>query len=299
MAVCGQGGWGVTCSPSQICALKGSTVKISCNYSYPPNPPKYSSVSVSPSGPVEEGKPLFLTCSSDANPAPAYTLYKDSKLLSWSKDVYSVPSSTSKDRGNYLCLSENHYGQLKSSSIFVDVFYGPKLPSVSVSPSGDIVEGSSVTLTCSSDANPAANYTWYKESDHRPVGVNRQLIFSSIKRSESGLYVCKAFNYRGGNVSDGVKIDVIYAPDLPSVLMSPSDGIMEGSSVTLTCSSDANPAAKYTWYKQGENSSKASGENFTINNIKHDHSGNYYCRVENRIGHKNATLQVAVVAGQK
>ena len=39
----------------------------------------------------------------------------------------------------------------------------PKLPSVSVSLSGEIVEGSSVTLTCSSDANPAAKYTWYKD----------------------------------------------------------------------------------------------------------------------------------------
>ncbi|XP_038550801.1 sialoadhesin-like [Micropterus salmoides] len=42
--------------------------------------------------------------------------------------------------------------------------YAPKLPSVSVSPSAEIVEGSSVTLTCSSDANPAAKYTWYKEN---------------------------------------------------------------------------------------------------------------------------------------
>ncbi|KAJ4944320.1 hypothetical protein JOQ06_012864, partial [Pogonophryne albipinna] len=39
----------------------------------------------------------------------------------------------------------------------------PKLPSLSVSPSAEREEGSSVTLTCSSDANPAANYTWYKE----------------------------------------------------------------------------------------------------------------------------------------
>lgn len=79
--------------------------------------------------------------------------------------------------------------------------------------------------------------------------------------------------------------------------MSPSDGLFEGSSVTLTCSSDANPAANYAWYKQDENSPRASGENFTIDNIKQDHSGNYYCRAENRIGHKNSTVQVAIVAG--
>ncbi|CAL8401720.1 unnamed protein product [Gadus morhua 'NCC'] len=41
----------------------------------------------------------------------------------------------------------------------------PKTPSVTVSPSGEIEEGSSVTLSCSSDANPAANYTWFKKKE--------------------------------------------------------------------------------------------------------------------------------------
>ncbi|XP_033998085.1 uncharacterized protein LOC117492050 [Trematomus bernacchii] len=31
----GQDGWGVTCSSSKICAVKGSTVEIRCSYSYP------------------------------------------------------------------------------------------------------------------------------------------------------------------------------------------------------------------------------------------------------------------------
>lgn len=34
-AVWVQGDWGMICSPSQICVLRGSTVEISCNYSYP------------------------------------------------------------------------------------------------------------------------------------------------------------------------------------------------------------------------------------------------------------------------
>lgn len=88
------------------------------------------------------------------------------------------------------------------------------------------------------------------------------------------------------------------APDLPFVLMSPSGKITEGSSVTLTCSSDANPAAEYTWYKQDEKLPKVSGQNITINNIKHEHSGNYFCKVHNRLGHKNSMVHVAVVRGK-
>ncbi|XP_045898907.1 B-cell receptor CD22-like, partial [Micropterus dolomieu] len=87
------------------------------------------------------------------------------------------------------------------------------------------------------------------------------------------------------------------ASKLPSVSASPSGEIVEGSSVTLTCSSDANPAANYTWYKENEDSSKASGQNFTITEFRAEHSGKYYCEAENRRGRHNSTLHLVVVAG--
>ncbi|KAI3353499.1 hypothetical protein L3Q82_020019, partial [Scortum barcoo] len=82
----------------------------------------------------------------------------------------------------------------------------------------------------------------------------------------------------------------------PLCQVSPSAEIVEGSSVTLTCSSDANPAANYTWYKENEDSPKASGQIFTITGIRAEHSGNYYCEAENRRGRHNATLHLIVVA---
>ncbi|XP_035855921.1 vascular cell adhesion protein 1-like isoform X2 [Sander lucioperca] len=89
-------------------------------------------------------------------------------------------------------------------------------------------------------------------------------------------------------------------PDGPkntSVSVSPSAEIVEGSSVNLTCSSDANPAANYTWYKENEDSPKASGQIFTITDFRAEHSGNYYCEAQNRRGRQNSTLHLTVVAG--
>ncbi|XP_023276460.1 B-cell receptor CD22-like [Seriola lalandi dorsalis] len=101
--------------------------------------------------------------------------------------------------------------------------YAPKLLSVSASSSGEIVEGSSVNLTCSSDANPAANYTWYKENDRKLPSQQPQLFFfSSIQPSESGEYYCTAENEMGRRRSAHVFIDVKYAPKLLSVSVSPS-----------------------------------------------------------------------------
>ena len=73
---------------------------------------------------------------------------------------------------------------------------------------------------------------------------------------------------------------------------------MEGSSVTLTCSSDANPAANYTWYKEDEDSPKASGQIFTITDITAEHGGNYQCEAQNTHGRSEASLHLTVGAGE-
>ncbi|XP_047433207.1 uncharacterized protein LOC125001639 [Mugil cephalus] len=260
-------------------------------------PPKLPSVSVSPSGEIVEGSLVTLTCSSDANPAANYTWYKENQTLSQGSDgVHAFISISSNNRGNYYCKSENQYGYSKSSSLFIDVQYPPKLPHVSVSPSGEIVEGSSVTLTCNSDANPAATYTWYKENQTLILGPEGIYRFPSVSSEDRGIYYCKSENQYGWTNPTPLFLDVKYPPKLPSVSVSPSGEIVEGSSGTLTCSSDANPAANYTWYKENEDSPKASGQILNITDIGPEHRGSYYCEAHNRIGRRNSTLHLVVVA---
>ena len=74
-----------------------------------------------------------------------------------------------------------------------------------MTPTAEIVEFSSVTLTCSSDANPAANYTWYK--NQTLVSEEPQLVFSSIQSSDSGEYHCTAENVLGTR-SENIHINV-------------------------------------------------------------------------------------------
>ncbi|XP_056227096.1 B-cell receptor CD22-like [Seriola aureovittata] len=233
-----------------------------------------------------------LKCHSSCKAAdrPSYVWYKNG--LKMKEETFSLRVSANDDN-SYSCALKGHEDH-RSPPV-----YAPKLLTVSVSPSGEIVEGSSVTLTCSSDANPAANYTWYKENDRKLPSQQPQLFFfSSIQPSESGEYYCTAENEMGRRTSAHVFIDVKYAPKLLSVSVSPSGEIVEGSSVNLTCSSDANPAANYTWYKENEDSPKASGQIFTITDLRPEHSGNYYCEAQNTRGRRNSTLNLTVVAGK-
>ncbi|XP_077935947.1 cell adhesion molecule CEACAM20-like isoform X4 [Gasterosteus aculeatus] len=88
-------------------------------------------------------------------------------------------------------------------------------------------------------------------------------------------------------------------PQRPSVSVSPSAEMLEGDSVTLTCSADANPAANYTWYKEHEDSPRASGQNFTITDFTAEHSGNYYCEAQNEMGRSNSTLLRITSSGKR
>ncbi|XP_033985911.1 basement membrane-specific heparan sulfate proteoglycan core protein-like [Trematomus bernacchii] len=277
------------------CALKGHEVFPSPAV-YAPRIPSSSR----PSGEIKEGRSVTLTCSSEANPAANYTWYKrnsnaDVPLLSEGPQLV-FSSIQSSDSGQYFCTAENKLGRT-SANTFIDVKYAPKTSSVLASPSAEIEIGKSLQLTCKGGANPAATHTWYKDNQTLPWGSKDIYQLASITLEDKGNYHCESKNKYGQINSTSVHIDVQYAPKLPSVSVSPSAEIEEGSSVTLTCSSDANPAANYTWYKENDDSPKASGQIFTITYLKAEHSGNYSCGAQNKLGRLNSTLHLSVVAG--
>uniref|UniRef100_A0A8C2IH87 Ig-like domain-containing protein n=1 Tax=Cyprinus carpio TaxID=7962 RepID=A0A8C2IH87_CYPCA len=109
---------------------------------------------------------------------------------------------------------------LKGSKIYLSSTY--KIPnnftvteifwisvSVSISPSGVIVEGDSVTLSCSSDSNPPALiFSWFKENQSSAVGSGQSFSISSFNSSHSGRFYCEAQNQHGSERSESVSVTV-------------------------------------------------------------------------------------------
>ncbi|XP_061110875.1 B-cell receptor CD22-like [Conger conger] len=267
-------------------------------------PPQGTTVSVS--GEIVEGSSVTLTCSSDANPpVNRYTWLKGNRTVSSEtggpEARYTIKYITQQDAGEYYCEAGNWIETHRSPPKFLDVQYSPKNTSVSVSPSGEIVEGSSVTLTCSSDANPPVqNYTWFKKNETRvwQAGSGQSLNFPYLQSWNSGWYYCVSENRHGAKNSTAVTLKVYYSPKNTSVSVSPSGEIVEGSSVTLTCSSDANPPVQnYTWFKKNETGvwQAGSGQSLNFSNFRSWNSGQYYCVSGNELGGQNATALLATV----
>ncbi|XP_053085876.1 B-cell receptor CD22-like [Pangasianodon hypophthalmus] len=154
---------------------------------------------------VTEGQSAVLTCKTTCSLTdPTFIWYKTRHGLTTkttkSNEVH-LQRVSSEDAGSYSCAVRG-YEHLPSPAENLSVRYPPKNVSVSISSSGEIVEGSSVTLTCSSDANPPVEiYTWFKEKESSPVGSGQ-----SYRALQSGQYYCEAQNKHGSERSAAVSV---------------------------------------------------------------------------------------------
>ncbi|XP_029706653.1 B-cell receptor CD22-like isoform X4 [Takifugu rubripes] len=143
-------------------------------------------------------------------------------------------------------------------------------------------------LTCQSQCGASLNsYIWYK-NDEKVNGATR-IQHVSLSINSPARYSCTVIGY------ESFRSPAVYAPEGPLVSVSPSGEVEEDTTITLNCSADANPAANYSWYKEGENSSKSSEQNFVITQVTAKDSGRYSCRVWNLLGHSESTVNVTVV----
>uniref|UniRef100_A0AAQ4QWP0 Ig-like domain-containing protein n=1 Tax=Gasterosteus aculeatus aculeatus TaxID=481459 RepID=A0AAQ4QWP0_GASAC len=236
-----QDGWRVNYPQTDVCALKGSTVYISCDITYPPG--------IDPS---------------DIKDRFWFTKEKDDLRESDSAE-YKFTLMTNKPGEKYtgspgvtLSVTGLQVQVRRSDSTWLELTYHS---------------------SCVLSDRP--EYVWYKNEEIIKRGSS--LLVSSGSTDRYSCYL------RGPT---GQRSPAVYGPQRPSVSVSPSAEMMEGDSVNLTCSADANPAANYTWYKEDEDSPRASGQNFTITDFTAEHSGNYYCEAQNEMGRSNSTLRL-------
>ncbi|KTF97968.1 hypothetical protein cypCar_00032027 [Cyprinus carpio] len=286
----------------------GQSNKLSAIYNFDSqhaDAPRYTTVQITPREAVGEGDSVTLTCSSDgAPPAESFAWFKEGEsgsvpdsfkpeLRLWSLDY--------RDHGEYVCVARNPLGTDRSRPLLLNVTYSPKNTRILISPKGDIKEGFAVNLTCSSNANPPVQkYTWYKVNGGQPwnKGTAQNLTFPSVRSHHAGQYYCTAWNVFGMGTSPTISLIVLYAPKNTSVLARPSTVIEAGSSLTLTCISQANPAVEnYTWHRinAADAWETRSGPSYTIAEVSPGASGLKVIALASAVGVSIGLISLTVV----
>ncbi|XP_063739731.1 myelin-associated glycoprotein-like isoform X2 [Eleginops maclovinus] len=267
----GQHGWGVTCSSTEICAVKGSTVEISCRYTYPFR---------WRGGVNTVEKTFWFAKQKDGEPVDLRT---DSEYAGRVETLCENNICTLRIRN----LRESDSAQYRFSIKTNQAAY-IESPRVTLSVTDLQVKVSraylaQAELRCQTrcPGPDHTSYVWYNNGEKLWTGMSSSHF---VNFSSADSYSCAL------NGNENHRSPSVYAPKLPSVSVSPSAEIEEGSSVTLTCSTNANPAANYTWYKDETSYSLPLKEEpqLVLSSIHSSDSGVYFCTAKNKLGRRTS-----------
>ncbi|KAL2086690.1 hypothetical protein ACEWY4_017749 [Coilia grayii] len=169
-----------------------------------------------------------------------------------------------------------------------------------------VTEGQKVTLNCSSscpgDTNPT--YIWYHNSlllDSQKMAKKNKLTLRSATSDNSGSYSCAIKGHEDHpSPAKALTVRCEYAPRNTSASVNPSSNTAEGDTVTLTCSSDANPPVhSYTWYWTSGNVTilRGRGEHLTLTQASGD-GGCYHCEALSKLSPQNSSCIEVILAAR-
>ncbi|XP_073730190.1 myelin-associated glycoprotein-like [Misgurnus anguillicaudatus] len=319
-ACCGD--WSISL-PEKIKALRGSCVTINCRFDIDNTYDKDltdSAAGVWYKDGTKDNNIVFN--SSNSNLSFKGEITGKLKDKDCTTIFYNV---TSKDKGRYKFRIEGN-GKLKytyKQSVSIDVIDSPPNPTVQmfkdqmkVKVHEEVLEGSSMCLRCSAKtlcSSSPPTLTW-SSTDRLHLNENSRLqldqqkqtkIISDLKFTATHLQHGVTFNctityqlqQRNTTAQNYTTLRVQYAPKNSSVSVFPSNSVLEGSSVTLMCSSDGNPAVfNYTWYREngGQLEELQTGYNLTFNVTDRTHTGRYYCQAKNQHGTQNTSVSLDI-----
>ncbi|XP_062385424.1 sialoadhesin-like [Sardina pilchardus] len=289
-SVCVLSCWSVTYTPQSICALKGSSVELHSYYTYPRDQTIMKTF-------------WFITWPHNREPSDLIDNDNYQGRVTYTGEnknshILSISNLTINDSNKYrFRFISQEGGKVAGSNIHLSVTD----LQVQSNPA-PVKEGDNVTLTCSTTCSLITNptYIWYRNS--QPVDnlhtTDNKLAIDSVIPEDAGKYSCAVMGHEIHSSPEMI-LSVRYAPRNTSASVRPSGDLQEGDSVTLTCSSDANPPAhNYTWYRKTENETSLQGRGRTLDITVKATScllgvfgmdELYHCEAQNEVGSKNST----------
>ncbi|KAG7315470.1 hypothetical protein KOW79_021558 [Hemibagrus wyckioides] len=274
--------WGVTYTPEHVCALKNTSINLSCSYKYPAGLTVIKSVwfikeqiKVEPEDLTEDeeyqGRVQY-TQSSQNDCSLRITNLRERDARTYRFRFYTDPT------GKYT-------GKPGVTLSVTDL-------KVTVSDSGSGQIKLNCITTCSLSNNPT--YIWYKNGQRVSECKSASCSVAAVGGVVS--YSCAVEGH------DSLLSPPVYSPKNTRAVVLPSGDTVEGDSVTLSCSSDANPPVlTYSWFKQSAAADTllTTGQNYSISNISSQDSGLYYCTAHHQLGNHTSTPTHLDVFGSK
>ncbi|GFS39582.1 titin [Trichonephila inaurata madagascariensis] len=234
------------------------------------------------------------------------------------RSVFSMGNIQVTDIGNYTCVASNDFGRdSKTESVLIEGHQSepPTLHPLSIPP--DLNLGDSLDIICSLKRGSLPVIFEWKVNGQTPtkrIGIqintsNKRSVYiiDKISAADVGNYTCIASNEDGTDkvyATLDVEVNNVGVPILHPLFIPPDLGL--GDSLDITCSlKRGNPPIVFAWKLNGKDIKLFSGIRINtserrsvcvIQNINHEHIGNYTCKASNSEGYDEAYTELKVEA---
>lgn len=270
---------------------------------------------------TEIGNVAIIVGAVDSNPPAEMSLYKNGKILVSSIDgrpsdkrlqAYILPDTLrleihnvkTSDQGTYVFIAKNSHGTAQASVVFT--VEGAR---VITSPSTEMKEGDSLTLTCHvrDGAETVIGYTWYRNSRWLQEGALASVSYEKVSSDNAGSYFCTAHTTTGSKTSPPVSITVMYPPR--NLLVTSLLELQERQLAVILCRVDSEPPSKLSLLKNMEVVSPDGYRDATqritlsrshntlrleIKEVTMNDHGEYMCQANNSLGAAEKLISFSV-----
>ncbi|CDQ81192.1 unnamed protein product [Oncorhynchus mykiss] len=243
------------------------------------------------------GSVITLSCSAQSKPAVSYKWRFNGVFLNEQSPQLSLQNTRENQTGSYACLAHNNV-TLRYATMTTMIKIVEPISAVSLNRDGKPpILDQSFTLRCEV-TGPVDYIHWLING--QVISLNNRTFFSTdnktmvinpIQFSDSGEYLCEAFNAVSNKTSMTYTLVVNYGPEKPDVT-SP-DIAMTGHIVTFNCSASSQPPSQFSWFFNG--SQVETGSVYETGPLTLASHGEYTCMSFNNVTGRNSTVSKMLI----
>ncbi|KAI4892791.1 hypothetical protein NFI96_028928 [Prochilodus magdalenae] len=251
------------------------------------------------------GRPISLSCESNAIPPPRLRWYRNGRQLSGADgavllaggQVLQIPRVQLEDAGKYTCQAVNEAGE-DQMHFDLEVLIPPQISGTSEELMEEVsaVVNSTVFLRCDVRGAPPPALSWLKDGlplhgrEHYHIQENGKVLeIVDVQVLDMAGYLCVAEN----KVGAAQKLYSLSVHVPPRIVDQHEEAVsvVEGHMVTLLCDVQAYPAAEITWTRDGQVLRFSTGvhilpggQTLQLLRAQKEDAGQYVCTATNSAG---------------
>ncbi|XP_031642389.1 hemicentin-1 isoform X3 [Oncorhynchus kisutch] len=243
------------------------------------------------------GSDITLSCSAQSKPAVSYKWRFNGVFLNEQSPQLSLQNTRENQTGSYTCLAHNNV-TLRYATMTTMIKIVEPISAVSLNRDGKPpILDQSFTLRCEV-TGPVDYIHWLINGQVISLNNrtfcstdNKTMVINPIQFSDSGEYICEAFNAVSNKTSMTYTLVVNYGPEMP-VITGPALG-ETGHNLTFNCSASSQPPSQFSWFFNG--SQVVTGSVYETGPLTLASHGGYTCMAFNNITGRNSTVSKMLI----